>query len=324
MGNPRWAVRNAAREALERLGETAEIQIRKTLHDPDLALAVRGELLSALGKMDALQDDDLVDALRYGDVDTRIIAATRLGEIETHQSYKALNDALRRDENPDVIKRAEEALKMFAQKKVSFSSDDVEETGLLATWRRADDWFVEVVKYFREVGFFQEAADLSDAALVEAVRDQYMEIFIQPPRDRLTSDADLLCVLACDRERVWWRDLEADVGCRTKVYVQTLKEWSQISCGSFIPKNISEAWDGSNGPVHITFDHKGEAVHLRPEYLSDYIDLNLLTDINEFIEGTGIRFEVYKPFDQSAYVISLTPDQKRRLQRDLDWFFLLS
>ena len=45
----------------------------------------------------------------------------------------------------------------------------------------------------------------------------------------------------------------------------------------------------------------------------DYIDLGILVDINRAIAPSGRQFELYEPFDQTAFVVCLTADQKHAL-----------
>lgn len=132
--------------------------------------------------------------------------------------------------------------------------------------------------------------------------------------------ADLI-VLGFDDERIWWRDTEADVGSGNTVYVQTLKEWSAISRGTFLPENVREDWTTEEGPIELTFVHRGQVVKLTPQYLDDYIDLGLLTSINSLIRNSGIRLELYKPFDQTGFIVALTASEKKRLEQERGWQF---
>ena len=56
-------------------------------------------------------------------------------------------------------------------------------------------------------------------------------------------------------------------------------------------------------------------VTLYPEYLEDYTDLGLLVQINALISDTGMQFELYKPFDQTGFVLALTADEKKDCKR---------
>lgn len=58
---------------------------------------------------------------------------------------------------------------------------------------------------------------------------------------------------------------------------------------------------------------------LYPEYLEGY-DLGLPVQINALISDTGMQFELYKPFDQTGFVLALTADEKR-LQTERGWHF---
>jgi hypothetical protein len=60
---------------------------------------------------------------------------------------------------------------------------------------------------------------------------------------------------------------------------------------------------------------------LHPQFLDDYIDLGIWSEINQIIGTTGMRFELYEPFDQTAFVVALSADEKRRLQKERGWNF---
>jgi hypothetical protein len=45
-------------------------------------------------------------------------------------------------------------------------------------------------------------------------------------------------------------------------------------------------------------------------------------DLNRIIEDTSIRLEMVQPFDQTAYVVSLSPQVEHRLEEDLGWSFV--
>jgi len=181
------------------------------------------------------------------------------------------------------------------------------------------EWGLEFVDFFRSLGFFKEYEQLSNshlaAVLVDMLRLEMKENL--DPSDPL---ADLL-LLKYDDGRVWWDDTEADVCAENQVYRETLEEWGRISLGAFLPTEIQENWQGAEGPIEISFKLNGSPLTLHPRYMDDYLDLAILSGINTAILGTGIQFAVHEIFDQTAFILALTMDQKRRLQEQRRWRF---
>jgi len=176
----------------------------------------------------------------------------------------------------------------------------------------SDAMIADRVADLRKIGLFTDRADLTDAALAVEVEAAISETWGASP-DMPPGILDL-AVAEQDRTRVWWCDLEADVIDGNDVYAQTLAEWGEISVGVFEPTDITETWDGTNGPVIVEFDHHGTRHLLAPAYLEDWIDPGILAGINELIAGSGRRFELYKAFDQTAFLMALTNDERHALE----------
>ena len=173
----------------------------------------------------------------------------------------------------------------------------------------------------RDAGLFADLADADDGAFLDALVGRFDATWGSAdsfdPGDPL---ADLM-VASLDPDRVWWRDLEADVDPSNQVYLQTIGEWAAISEGAFAPTGITERWDTAQGPVHVQFTLDGVARELRPEYLYDWIDPRLIVPINALIDGSGRQLETVEAFDQSAVVLALTPKEKWALATGRDWCF---
>lgn len=175
------------------------------------------------------------------------------------------------------------------------------------------------VTALRSIGLFTSRGDATEAEVAAEVEDSIKAAW----GDQVGPDEPLLdlFVAAQDVARVWWQDLEADVSDGNEVYVQTLAGWGGISAGSFDPKAIAEQWASESGPVTVTFELDGIEQTLHPAYLEDWIDLQVLGEINGLIASSGRRFESYRSFDQTAFVISLTPDERAALEHDRGWCF---
>jgi hypothetical protein len=169
----------------------------------------------------------------------------------------------------------------------------------------------------RRIGLFADRAPLSDAALGAEIEAAITEAWgDQTPDEPLLE----LFVAEQDSARVWWRDLEADVGPDNGVYTSTLEEWAAISAGTFTPSAIEETWQSDAGPVKVAFDLGGTAHVLEPEYLEDWIDPRIATPINELIAPSGRQLAFFKAFDQTAFVMALTKDERDALE-DRGWCF---
>jgi len=173
----------------------------------------------------------------------------------------------------------------------------------------------------RDIGLFADLANADDGAFLDALIGRFGATWGSAdhfdPGDPL---ADLM-VASLDPDRVWWRDLEADVDASNQVYAQTIGAWAAISEGAFAPTGITERWDGPRGPIHVGFTLDGVARELRPEYLYDWIDPRLIVPINALLDGSGRQLETIRGFDQTAVVLALTPGEKAALATGRDWCF---
>ncbi|MET0771909.1 MAG: hypothetical protein ABWZ82_02395 [Candidatus Limnocylindrales bacterium] len=175
------------------------------------------------------------------------------------------------------------------------------------------------VARLRQLGLFADRASLTDAELAEVIETAIATTWggAIPPDDPFLE----LIVAEQDPDRVWWRDLEADVWSGGELYLATLEEWAAISVDAFTPSGISETWASEQGPIRIAFEMGGSTHILEPEYLDDWIDPRILEPINELIAPTGRRFRMLSPFDQTAFVMALTDTEVAELER-AGWCFV--
>jgi len=175
-----------------------------------------------------------------------------------------------------------------------------------------DQTIGERVAAMRRIGLFADRAALTDAALVDEVTAAIKEVW----GDQIKSDDPLMDLFVAERDadRAWWRDLEADVAQGNEVYATTVEEWAAISVGAFTVSGIRETWASGRGPVTVVFERDGISHQLRPEYLEDWIDPRIATPINALIATSGRRFEFFEAFDQTAFVMALTSDERAALE----------
>jgi N-acetylneuraminic acid mutarotase len=172
--------------------------------------------------------------------------------------------------------------------------------------------FLDLVRLYRELGFFADKSGLSDDELTDHLNAQYRSVFHKDfePAESLAD----LALLSLDKERLWWADLEDDVFPGRNAYVEILQEWAAISRGALQPADIVERWGRDNEPpVTISF-RLGDRRHQLRTDIDEWIDLGLLEKINGFIRGSGLGFYTLATGDQSGAVIALTATEKARLQ----------
>lgn len=165
---------------------------------------------------------------------------------------------------------------------------------------------------FEAMGFFQILTGLTMEEKVAYMTEQPLYDYVGDTYAR-SGLVDEPILLAFDSERVWWSDTERDVAMGTDTYVDVLHELGYISQGLLAPYEITEVWEGPEGPITVTVtSEEGEFV-LHPDYRDDYVDMGILTDINTYIASTTYAYYMYEPFDQTALVLFLTEEEARAL-----------
>ena len=174
-----------------------------------------------------------------------------------------------------------------------------------------DGTVMERVAALRRLGLFADRPELSDAQLGRQVNEALTTAWGGHigPHDPLIE----LVVAEQDHARTWWHDLESDVLDGNHVYETTLAEWAAISSGAFAPTSIHEAWASDTGPGHGQLRSGGTTHNLHPEYLEDSIDPGIVVPINELIAPSGRQFTFLPSFDQTAFLMALTPTERAAL-----------
>lgn len=174
-----------------------------------------------------------------------------------------------------------------------------------------EERLADAVAYYSKEGFFAEEAkdalyQRADRKLKEdwgAGKDPF-----EPMDPWGEYDYADYYLLAMDQNRVWMKDLEADVGPGNDVYVRTLQQWGAISKGVFAPVNVVETWKSDEGPAEIKFEWRGKPYSITAENYSDFLDIDILHQLNPLIKETGYQFG-YTVIDQLAVVICLKEEQ---------------
>lgn len=184
-----------------------------------------------------------------------------------------------------------------------------------------EERLLDAIRYYRKIGFFGEYQTKTDQELYQILNNQLEQEWTREGdpfnpdyRVEYAAFADLY-LLGMDQKNTWMEDLEADVAKGNQVYVETLNQWKEISKGAFPIQNITETWQGEEGPVVISFELEGKKHTIYAEFQSDFIDLGILPQINERIQSSGYQFEL-AGMDQTAFVTCLTSKVKEQIEQD--------
>jgi hypothetical protein len=127
-----------------------------------------------------------------------------------------------------------------------------------------------------------------------------------------------------DETRVWYGDMEVGAYPESDDYVKALTRWGRISRGVFEPKEIRETWNPIDDLLYrlkISFQWNGAPHSIEIETVDEWINLAALDAVNQVIRDSGIQFCVYQSFDQGAYIVALTPQEKTALESKRRWKF---
>jgi hypothetical protein len=160
-----------------------------------------------------------------------------------------------------------------------------------------------LVRRYRESGFL---AGLSEP-------DEQLAAQVEPTDPG--SPHDHLDVLGLDRDRVGWEDVEVDMFPEERPYASALERWAAISGGALRPEEIEETWaDEEEGPVIVSFLQAGKRVDLHPKWNDDWLDLDVLHDLNRLIAPSGRQFVQGHTYGQDAFVLCVTALERERLR----------
>lgn len=197
-----------------------------------------------------------------------------------------------------------------------------------------DEWALANIPYFRGLGFFADLAERTDGDVLMKIKERYVELFglpytkkgkSPPPWEiELAPPLADLCMLRYDYSRVWWDDTECVYPPDQLAYEDAISKWAAISRGAFAPTEIQETWSGTDdAPESPTVRIKlaNGTLTLTPYANGDWFDLSTLAAINRHLSDPDIRFELYEQYDQTAFVVTLKPSEKKELSKTRGWLF---
>ncbi len=170
----------------------------------------------------------------------------------------------------------------------------------------------DVVRYYQGLGLLRSKAP--DSLLTEYEEQWSKALDPNKPWDDVY-------LLSLDRERVWTDDPECDVCAYNRVYSEVIPEWSRLAKDEFNPRDIEERWESETGPITVSFTLNGVRCGIRPEYLDDYLDLSILTQINGLISATGVQFVCASDVN-FAIVFAVREETRRKLLKERRFPFL--
>ncbi len=192
-------------------------------------------------------------------------------------------------------------------------------------------WLIDGIKYYLTLGLFTKYSHLFDGKLTEEI-----EIIKADFREEFPTEKDFNSVylefadpmfeptmehldpylLRWDTSRTWSETEVDSVGRNNQDYVRAFERWSKISRGAFLPQDLKETWETDSESVLIEFTVNGTRHRIEPEYFEEYIDLEILVEINRLIAETGYQFEVCELSPDTKLVIVLTLAEKERIERE--------
>ena len=175
------------------------------------------------------------------------------------------------------------------------------------------------VDYIRHIGFFSNMKDFTDLEIYKKIDEKHhIDHGEYLKNNDPIHDLHIMCF---DESRIWWDDTEAGVFSGNESYKTFITELAQISRGSFNPKEVTENWENDEGPIQVDYSLDNNNLSINPAYIDDYLDIEILREINKQISSSGYRFELFSPFDQTAFIIVLTEKEKTDLRRKRGWSF---
>jgi hypothetical protein len=178
------------------------------------------------------------------------------------------------------------------------------------------------LNYFLDLGFCSSYSEKFKFKVFEHILEEIERIGMRDiDSSRLYRHIDLE-MLKWDKSRTWLYDVEGDVCIENTVYVGVLNRLSKISKGIFQPQNISEEWDTPKGEIHLKFLLNGKQHEIRPKYMNDWIDAQVIREVNLLLESDRVKFEIVLTGDQTVFVTMLSPSEKKQIETDRKWIFL--
>ena len=187
---------------------------------------------------------------------------------------------------------------------------------------------IQNISILRKCGFFEKFKKLTDKKVLEELHtiriDEYSKIFEKKYDPGMELDEfDLACL---DKSKMVYLDLEFDVCAENNAYVDVIKMFSNLSNGSFNPRNITEKWQNPSGPITIEFELDDEIIKFNPKYSEDWLDSKVFEVCNEKIKAKKTRIveclgESDYGYGQCIVFMRLTETEQKNLENNYKYKF---
>jgi len=179
-------------------------------------------------------------------------------------------------------------------------------------------WVEDSIKYFENMGFFQDGFDLE--RIHEELLGEYFDRIIEKGNwgelDWILLSQDTKRTAASGTEIINSHDTAQE-------YMNEINGWSAISNGVFTPTNFDFQWVTKFDIFTVSFDFNGSHI----EYRSDEthrVSPFLLYKVNGLIRGTGFFFYECNAASMESQVILLTELEKDKLVKERNWYCYLA
>ena len=187
---------------------------------------------------------------------------------------------------------------------------------------------IQNISILRKCGFFEKFKKLTDKEVLEELHTiriyEYSKIFEKKYDPGMELDEfDLACL---DKSKMVYLDLEFDVCAENNAYVDVIKMFSNLSNGSFNPRNITEKWQSPSGPITIEFELNDEIIKFNPKYSEDWLDSKVFEVCNEKIKAKKTRIveclgESDYGYGQCIVFMRLTETEQKNLENNYKYKF---
>lgn len=184
------------------------------------------------------------------------------------------------------------------------------------------------IQTLRNAGFFEVYESMSDLEVYDTIyadrKRRYSEIFEKQYDPGMNLDAIQLA--KCDRTKLLFIDLEADVAMDNNVYIEVINAFAILSNKKFEPTDIKEQWTSKTGPVEVSFKSNDSLIKFKPEYQNDWLHESVFKICQEELGRKNIRITDCLSDDGYGYgqaiaIMRLSEKEQKTLENKLNWKF---
>jgi hypothetical protein len=192
----------------------------------------------------------------------------------------------------------------------------------------AQEWLLNFVQCYRELGFFEEHSQATDEEVAGWIKQKRLSQGLDLEQESCRED---YLVIDCDSKRVWGVSFDLfesfdfsgaqDLGYGGRLHEDILNAWARISRSLFVPESVKAVWPVAEEAIRVEFVVDGQVFNIELE--SDAIDemhygyelstlTKLATALTPFMERTGSEFKIWD-LGCAALVLCVTPEEAKKL-----------